>query len=71
MGIPLTSKNTFDYSNKRLTNNITIGTIVGGVVFEGLNRRANYHNNFKAHMFKDGTVIALLPVGKQVMAIPK
>ena len=70
MGIPLTSKNTLDYSNKRLTNNITIGTIVGGVVFEGLNRRANYHNNFKAHMFKDGTVVALLPVGKQVMAIP-
>ena len=70
MGVPLTSKNNFDYTNKRLTNNVTLGTIVGGVVFEGLNRKANYHNNFKAHMFKDGTVVALLPVGKQVMAIP-
>ena len=70
MGVPLTSKNTFDYTNKRLTNNVTLGTIIGGVVFEGLNRKANYHNKFKAHMFKDGTVVALLPVGKQVMAIP-
>ena len=70
MGVPLTSKNTFDYTNKRLTDNVTLGTIIGGVVFEGLNRKANYHNKFKAHMFKDGTVVALLPVGKQVMAIP-
>lgn len=70
MGVPLTSKNNLDYTNKRLTNNVTLGTIIDGVVFEGLNRKANYHNKFKAHMFKDGTVVALLPVGKQVMAIP-